>query len=57
VATPGGSEVTAKGRFRAANLADGARPFHKSRGARINFVDLPAQNLPAAKKFYASVFG
>jgi predicted enzyme related to lactoylglutathione lyase len=25
--------------------------------ARINFVELPAKNLPAAKKFYASVFG
>ena len=25
--------------------------------ARINFVELPAKNLPAAKEFYESVFG
>lgn len=25
--------------------------------ARINFVELPAKNLPVAKKFYPSVFG
>jgi len=32
-------------------------PLGNSIMARINFVELPAANLPAAKAFYGSVFG